>query len=147
MNSGVYVVKAWLERNKRFSFYKPGSVKDRKYGKHKFSPGFYLYVGRAMRNLGARIRRHQMDKKAIHWHIDRLLRKADGMMAFMYENYDAKNECRIAGEFMKKYDCVDGFGSSDCKCRSHLFYVSGITEKQLDKVIKRVMDKICHKWK
>ena len=64
-----------------------------------------------------------MEKK-LHWHIDYLTSskafKKIGVKIF--ESAGKEKECELASELMKKYSPVKGFGCSDCKCASHLFY-------------------------
>ena len=92
-----------------------------KLGKLHFKKGFYVYVGSALNNLESRINRHLRTDKRIHWHIDYLLKCADIVNVFIKENLK-KEECRISNEFEKNLKFLKGFGCSDCKCDSHLFY-------------------------
>ncbi len=94
-----------------------------KLGKLDFKKGFYAYVGSALNGLESRINRHLRHKKNIHWHIDYLLDFAEITNVFYNEN-SVKNECIIANEFEKRLHLIKGFGCSDCKCKSHLFYGS-----------------------
>jgi endonuclease-3 len=66
----------------------------------------------------------------MHWHIDRLTVMADAMEAFV--TFD-KDECDIA-TISEDCSCVPmfkGFGSSDCKCGTHLFSVTEETKKEM----------------
>lgn len=92
-----------------------------KLGKIDFMKGFYVYVGSAINGLESRINRHLREEKNIHWHIDFLLNSAEIINVFYKEN-SFKEECKISNEFKKKLQSVKNFGSSDCKCKSHLFY-------------------------
>jgi len=92
-----------------------------KLGKIDFMKGFYVYVGSAINRLESRINRHLREEKNIHWHIDFLLNSAEIINVFYKEN-SFKEECKISNEFKKKLQSVKNFGSSDCKCKSHLFY-------------------------
>jgi Uri superfamily endonuclease len=92
-----------------------------KLGKLHFKKGFYVYVGSALNSLEYRINRHVRTDKKIHWHIDYLLKCADIVNVFIKEN-SKKEECRISYEFEKNLKFLKGFGCSDCKCNSHLFY-------------------------
>ncbi len=93
-----------------------------KLGKIYFRKGYYAYVGSAMNGIERRVSRHLSDdKKKLHWHIDYLLRFANIVDVF-YKESNRKEECRIAKEFSKKFTSIYGFGSSDCRCRSHLFF-------------------------
>lgn len=93
-----------------------------------FDQGLYVYVGSALNGLEARVRRHirtsRGDFKAIHWHIDYLLREPEVEIGGVYVLLsDLREECRIAEEIKKLGTSVKGFGCSDCRCESHLFRV------------------------
>ncbi len=91
-----------------------------KLGNILFKKGFYAYVGSALNSLEGRINRHKRTDKKFHWHVDYLLDKTEIVEVFYKENND-KEECVIAKSF-SKFDSIKGFGCSDCKCQSHLFY-------------------------
>jgi len=84
-------------------------------------PGYYAYVGSALHNLEKRIRRHLSPKKKMFWHIDYLLEHAEVLDVYRIEN-PRKLECRIAERLSRCLASVHGFGCSDCRCKSHLFY-------------------------
>jgi Uri superfamily endonuclease len=92
-----------------------------KLGKLHFKKGFYVYVGSALNSLESRINRHLRFNKKIHWHIDYLLKYAKITKVF-YKVNSKKEECRLSSEFEKRMHFFNGFGCSDCKCNSHLFY-------------------------
>jgi Uri superfamily endonuclease len=94
-----------------------------KIGKLFFKKGFYVYVGSSMNNLEKRINRHLSKEKKFHWHIDYLLEKAEILEVYLKEN-TIKEECRIAQILNEKLENIAGFGCSDCRCSSHLFYAS-----------------------
>jgi Uri superfamily endonuclease len=104
-------------------------------GKIKFQKGFYFYVGSAMGSYGSstlanRVKRHLMnkDKKSIHWHIDYLLNDIKTILIKIYliPSIDPI-ECFIAGELFKvSKNYIKNFGSTDCKCKSHLFYFKNL---------------------
>lgn len=90
-------------------------------GRVVFQKGYYLYVGSAMSNLRARLRRHGQKRKKEHWHIDYLTREADGFLSLPIRS-SRRQECEIAqalSSIMKSGP--PGFGSSDCRCLTHLF--------------------------
>jgi len=97
-----------------------------KFVKHHFERGYYAYVGSALNSLDARLMRHfGYKQKKMHWHIDYLLERAEVVSAFVYES-DTHNECRIAKAMASKFNVpVNKFGSSDCRCEGHLFYLGG----------------------
>ena len=85
--------------------------------------GFYAYTGSAMGGLEQRIKRHLRKEKNIHWHIDYLLGKTEIKKILVMETNVKSGECRAAEKLEQSGGVsVDGFGSSDCKCKSHLFY-------------------------
>jgi sugar fermentation stimulation protein A len=91
-------------------------------GKFMFQKGYYIYVGSAMSNLRARIKRHRQKRKKIHWHIDYLTQFTDEFLAIPIRS-SQRQECEIAqalSSIMK--GGPPGFGSSDCKCLTHLFW-------------------------
>ena len=104
-------------------------------GTLSFPSGVYLYTGSALGGLDQRVSRHIRHEKTVKWHIDRLTVAADSVIA--YESYpDYVPECELAS---MAGDCgmvpsVDGFGCSDCSCRTHLFRV---TDGSLDLLISR----------
>ena len=110
---GSYLLLIQLKENKK--------IKVGKLSKLFFKKGFYIYIGSAMNNLEKRISRHLRKNKKFHWHIDYLLQNAEILEVYLKEN-TIKEECKIANIFEEKLKKIDGFGCSDCKCTSHLFY-------------------------
>jgi Uri superfamily endonuclease len=90
-------------------------------GKICFNSGYYAYVGSAMNNIEKRIERHLRKGKKIYWHIDYLLQKGK-IVDIFYKESTLKKECSIASYLSRKFKSIPGFGSSDCRCKSHLFY-------------------------
>jgi len=117
---GSYVLMAKMERRRR--------IKVGKLGEIEFEKGYYAYVGSAMNGIEARIRRHLRKDKKLRWHIDYLLQHATAEKIYYIER---DMECYIAEKFIEKFEYVPGFGSSDCKCASHLFYSSNLNEMVL----------------
>ena len=90
---------------------------------YKFKKGYYVYVGSAMNSLVARINRHLSDEKKMHWHIDYLLESEHAIIReILFNISDEKIECDLAREISKDGEKIINFGSSDCKCDSHLLY-------------------------
>ena len=88
-----------------------------------FKGGFYVYIGSAMNSLIPRIERHISDDKKIHWHIDYFLKNKYTMIEEILFNIgEEKIECDLAKFISKKGQNISNFGSSDCKCDSHLIY-------------------------
>ncbi len=86
--------------------------------------GFYVYVGSGKKNLDQRIKRHLRKNKKNRWHIDYLIEKAKIIKVIPIRTSEDL-ECRLAEELKKLSEAsINGFGCSDCRCRSHLFYFS-----------------------
>ena len=97
-------------------------------GKIEFENGYYVYIGSAQNGLEARVNRHLSEDKSKHWHVDYLLEFAAIEKVYIVEAERKDKECDGAS-YLKKYGSeIDGFGSSDCDCSSHLFFIS----KRLD---------------
>jgi len=97
-----------------------------KYGIRKnnlFKKGHYVYVGSALNNLEKRIQRHLRSNKKKHWNIDFFLEYGKIINIYYKEN-DYREECYIAGLLKDIFLPISNFGSSDCKCKTHLFYIS-----------------------
>ena len=92
-----------------------------KLGLIDFPKASYLYLGSAMNGIEQRIKRHFSKNKNHHWHIDYFLDSAQLKQAF-YKQNDQKEECMISEELHGSFDSMPFFGSSDCECKSHLFY-------------------------
>ena len=94
-----------------------------KLGYVSFPKASYAYVGSAMNGLRARLARHLRRKKKLHWHIDYLLKEAEVEEIILCQS-EERVECSLAQALAGKFQSVPGFGSSDCKCRSHLYFTS-----------------------
>jgi sugar fermentation stimulation protein A len=109
--NGAYIVVLYLNSNKR--------IKVGRLGKIYFKKGFYCYVGSAIgkMKIEKRCKRHLKKNKKLRWHIDYLRKEASVIKS------KEKIECKIARKILRIADgYVEKFGSSDCKCVSHLFY-------------------------
>jgi len=93
-----------------------------KLGSLHLRKGFYVYVGSGKKDLLARINRHRRKRKKMFWHIDYLLEKGE-LLAELPVRTGDDIECLMANSLRNMAaGKVDGFGSSDCPCPSHLFY-------------------------
>ncbi|AGI47488.1 hypothetical protein TALC_00486 [Thermoplasmatales archaeon BRNA1] len=104
-------------------------------GPHLFHAGTYVYVGSAMGGLDQRLSRHLAHVKKIRWHIDHLTTVCDSARA--WESYpDSIPECGLArmAEECGMVPEMDGFGCSDCSCRTHLFKAD---EETIGKLVAR----------
>ena len=113
MSKGVYCLVLNLEK----------SIKMR-ISRRVFSlpEGFYCYVGSALNSLEKRLERHVSENKKKQWHIDHLTDKAS-VVHIKKIKTGKRLECHVSSKVMKLADeIVNGFGSSDCKCKSHLHY-------------------------
>ncbi len=93
-----------------------------KLGRFYFPSGQYVYVGRAKKNIDARLRRHKSKEKTLRWHIDYVLAYARVVKTKVYSGND---ECGLAQSLLAQTGFtvpVRKFGSSDCSCVSHFFY-------------------------
>jgi Uri superfamily endonuclease len=90
-------------------------------GYRLFRRGSYGYVGSALRGMRSRLDRHLKNAKRLHWHIDYLLRYAD-IEAIVYGQYRRDEECGLANQLSSVFQSIPGFGSTDCRCSSHLFF-------------------------
>ncbi len=97
---------------------------------------FYLYVGSAYGKGGllSRLLRHlQYSNKTIFWHIDYLLNNITKCkIVKIIVIPDKKVEHFIAKNLSSKLNYIPKFGSSDCKCPSHLFSLNVL---ELEKVL------------
>ncbi len=95
-------------------------------GQVSFKKGSYAYVGSAQNNLELRLKRHLRKDKRIFWHIDYLLNNTEASVSKLFYKEACKaEECLTAEDISLFGKPVRGFGCSDCRCESHLFYVDG----------------------
>ena len=93
-------------------------------GRVNFEKGLYAYVGSAQNNLEKRIKRHLRKTKQKFWHIDYLLDDDNvKVLKVFYKHAGKSEECKAASRIAERSVSIKGFGSSDCKCRSHLFKI------------------------
>lgn len=89
------------------------------------NPGYYLYVGSAFGpgGIAARVGRHCRDDKKLRWHID-YLRRAVSVEAVWFRHSPKRLEHDWARSLSQAegMETIPGFGSSDCRCPSHLFF-------------------------
>jgi Uri superfamily endonuclease len=93
-------------------------------GKLTLEKDLYAYVGSAQANLEQRIKRHLAKEKRLFWHIDYLLNdSAARIVKVLYKQADKTEECELAKTIGERGESVEGFGCSDCSCKSHLFRI------------------------
>jgi Uri superfamily endonuclease len=88
-------------------------------------PGFYVYVGSAFGpgGLRARIAHHRRIAARPHWHIDYLRRRA--RLDSVWCRAGTRCEHAWAAQIQNMPGAsvaLPGFGSSDCRCETHLFW-------------------------
>lgn len=128
-NAGAYVLLIRLSKPLRLSVMSLGEP--------DLAAGYYLYAGSARTNLRQRLARHQRKRKKHHWHVDYLIAGAESVRVFPIRSF-LDLECAIAGDLSELAEAeVPGFGSSDCRCDSHLFYFSQNPFQQ-----RRVLDRL-----
>lgn len=101
-------------------------VKIGKLGTLYLRPGYYVYIGSAFGpgGLKARIRHHLINSSWPHWHIDYL-----GPILRLYQIWYTYDQTRREHQWAELHAGASnadiplpGFGSSDCRCPSHLFF-------------------------
>jgi Uri superfamily endonuclease len=90
-------------------------------GRHDFPAGCYVYVGSGMAGVGTRIRHHLRPHPRPRWHLDYLLPL--GKPAAVIAGHTSERlECPLAISLGRQFEVFRRFGSSDCRCRGHLFH-------------------------
>ena len=115
MSKGVYILLIVLPETRLLEVGRLGTF--------RFHEGAYLYVGSALHNLETRAARHRSKRKKLRWHIDFLLQYADVRDVLTF-NTEKRIECmlnRVVCETVPVVTSVKGFGSSDCRCVTHLW--------------------------
>lgn len=97
-----------------------------KLGRFTFRKGFYYYVGSAFGpgGIAARCKHHIQYRGKPRWHID-YLRKYCQLTGIVFSTDKRHLEHAWAERLHRgpHYSvAIDGFGASDCRCDSHLFY-------------------------
>jgi Uri superfamily endonuclease len=113
---GTYILRCELSSS--------GEIDIGRLGQRRFEPGIYAYVGSAFGpgGLDARLGRYARGPRNRHWHIDYLLEHAE-MWGALASTDPTRLECAWADWLSRRLPvAVRGFGSSDCRCRSHLFF-------------------------
>ncbi|MBU0898811.1 MAG: GIY-YIG nuclease family protein [Nanoarchaeota archaeon] len=116
MSKGIYCLVLALRKDVKI----PVGIRKKEY---EFPKGFYCYVGSGMKSLESRIHRHQSKNKKKFWNIDYFLDYAD-IVAVKTIQTNKKIECKVSNivKSVSEDRHIKGFGSSDCKCPTHLHY-------------------------
>lgn len=110
---GIYALVIQLERDITINVGRLGSL--------HLAKGRYAYIGSSQNSLETRIRRHFKKEKRKFWHIDYLLDSPETRIIKTYISETHKEqECKTAKKLSDMGNPIAGFGSSDCKCKSHL---------------------------
>ena len=99
-----------------------------KLGKWRFPAGYYAYVGSALGpgGLASRLKHHIGSTASPRWHVD-YLRPVTRLTECWIREFQGHLEHQWASflnQFNNTVRIFKGFGSSDCKCPSHLFHFS-----------------------
>ena len=101
-----------------------------KLGLVQFPRGYYLYFGSGLNGLDSRIQRHLRQEKILRWHVDYLASRAPVVEVWRIAD-GARWECvwaQAAIEQEGAFVPARGFGSSDCRCRTHLVRLTSRTK-------------------
>jgi Uri superfamily endonuclease len=113
---GTYILLVSLEQDMLIGVGRLGPI--------HFSAGTYAYCGSAMAGYRGRVGRHFSSSKKLRWHIDYLLEGAEPVAALLAPGGEGM-ECAL-GRMLSDMDGsepIKGFGSSDCRCGSHLYRI------------------------
>ena len=114
---GVYILVLELNEKKR--------LKIGRLGDFDFPKGFYFYVGSAKGGFKKRISRYLKPIKKKRWHIDYIIPHMKLIAILTIEGY--YDEDRLSEILRKKLKpFVRGFGASDSRASTHLFYAEVI---------------------
>ena len=105
---------------------RPARVAVGRLGSIDLRRGFYVYVGSALGQGGvrARVGRHLVPSRAVHWHID-YLKRAAHILEVWYLLDPIRREhawAEALGGLAGASIAMPGFGASDCRCAAHLFH-------------------------
>jgi len=102
------------------------SVRIGKLGRLELIHGYYAYVGSAFGpgGLKARVSRHLIGPKRPHWHIDYLGRMAKPKEVWYTCDPIIREHdwAAVMAQWRAASIPLRGFGGSDCRCESHLFF-------------------------
>ncbi len=91
-------------------------------GRRDFPRGFYVYVGSGMRNLFGRIGYHRRKSEKRHWHLDYIKDRFTFLTDIPIVTM-SRRECSLSLKMLEEGGRgIDGFGSTDCRCNSHLYF-------------------------
>lgn len=116
-----------------------------------FKKGFFAYVGSALGGGGLRprVERHLRKRKKIFWHLDYLTTNEHfEITTIVLIPTSNKLECQINRiiidklEKLNESETLKNFGSSDCKCHSHLHFLGKNKNSVIvDDIVKSIRNK------
>jgi len=128
---GTYILMMKLKDNSKIRIGKLGLI--------DFPKGYYCYVGSALGkavNLENRIGRHKKLNKEksgkLKWHMDYFLVNPNSLIIdTILIKSSHRLECDISRKLERIADkSIEGFGCSDCDCKSHFHYFENIQDCQ-----------------
>ncbi len=113
---GTYVLWLHLKKGRQIDVGRLGAI--------HFKRGWYAYVGSAFGpgGLAARLGRHLLKEKTLRWHIDYLRAIAQPRKIWLSTDSEPAEHDWAGKISQAKGAPIMGFGCSDCRCASHLFY-------------------------
>lgn len=138
LDSGAYVIIFHLEKS--------CNIKIGQLGSFSFMAGYYYYVGSALKNLKKRVDRHCLKQKNCRWHIDYLSTQAKVVETILFRS-EQRQECNIADYFLNQpyfQQPVPRFGSSDCRCPSHLFFSRQLPKNLNQDILKSLANTLTY---
>ncbi len=134
MDKGIYLLLGFLPENCNIRT---------KAKKFRLKKGYYYYCGSALNSLSSRIKRHYNKNKKKHWHIDFLTKELNIIFINPYIIGDNSFEHILADILKNSLTVIKGFGCSDCKCESHLFYSESlVVEPFLKSLFRKHIEKV-----
>lgn len=109
-----------------------------------FPAGYYGYIGSAQGGLEQRLSRHMRREKKKRWHIDYLLAEAEVVSKLIIPFGGREMECIVARTLRGVEGAqvvAEGFGSSDCRCESHLLYLG--SSEDVPRTLEEVLFRLC----
>lgn len=107
-------------------------------GRKELMRGCYVYVGSAMGGIEQRVGRHRSSRKKFRWHIDYLLARSEIVATIAINSNSKKTECETVEALSECEDAtlpVPRFGSSGCRCSSHLLYFGDIDPQMVTEML------------
>jgi len=128
---GSYVLIIELDAEKRIHV---GSL-----GVIPFPKAYYAYLGSALGGFKSRVNRHLIKGKKQRWHIDYLSSEAKILEVILCEAA-GRLECLLSRALVTDFRFVPGFGSSDCRCQSHLCFSTD--KASLERGVRKAMTQL-----